>query len=164
MQRTLAGSRHIRHSHFHHFLQYPLVPSDFLRLTQRKGTRNPQAPPWHCPPLTLPGLLFPEEEPVSIRNSAEHCALHNTQGVVTLHSALHLQAKHHHTQLNQKPAGALANHSTPMSYCRTELARHFSISINQNRPWFRSWSTSQKSFQCHSRSFSDLCCHHSTSN
>lgn len=160
MLRTLAGTSDIHHIHY--FLQYPLVPSDFLRLTQRKGnlTRNPQAPPWHCPCVTL---LFTQEEPVSIRNSSEHCALHNTPGVVTWHPALHLQAKYYHTQLNQKPSGALLNHGhiSLLQNWTCKLFLHF-YKWEEARISIVMYIT--KSFHCHSRSFSDVCCYHTMAN
>lgn len=115
MQRTHAGSKHVRPSPYSLLSPIPSCLQWFsLRITQRKETWQesclPQAPPWHSLERVScfhRRSLYPLETPGNIS------ALHNTEGVVTLHYALHLQAKYYHTQVNQKPPGVLSNHEIP---------------------------------------------------
>lgn len=165
MQRTLAGSRHQTFTIIIIFSN--VLSRDFSEAHSKEGslTRKPQAAPWAFPFSHPVSLLFTNEEPVSIRNSSEHSALHNTQGVVTLHFALHLQAKYNHTQVSQKPSGAVSNHKTSMSACsRIELAKAFLHSYKSQEATIEIMMYITKSFHLHSRSFSDLCCHHTMSN
>lgn len=155
MQRTLAGSRHIRHSPYSLLSPVPLC-LQWFPWGSLKG-REPYkkaACHKHHPDIPLPSLssetvsclhrrsLYPLE---TLQNTSAWC---NTEGVVTLDYALHLQAKYYHTQVNQKPSGAVSNHKNSLCVAcsRTELSRYFSIFINQTSPCFSSWCTLQYHF------------------
>lgn len=96
-----------------------IFPNGFSEDHSKEGTLTRRLPATSTT-STLPfpdspqAFLFTGRSLYPLETPQNNPAWHNTQGVVALHSALHLQAKYYHTQVNQKPSGAVANHKIPM--------------------------------------------------